>query len=83
MGIKGFDHLYIESPRFEESVFNFTAAGYVPVITHPERLTWIEGHYGVVESLARLEGRISEADMSAMNARAKLDKVTEEQVAAA
>jgi protein-tyrosine phosphatase len=25
----------------------------VPVITHPERLTWIEGHYGVVESLAR------------------------------
>lgn len=36
----------------------------------------------IVESLARLEGRISEADMSAMNARAKLDKVSEEQVAA-
>ena len=44
---------HVAPPRFEESVFNFTAAGYVPVITHPERLTWIEGHYPVVESLAR------------------------------
>jgi protein-tyrosine phosphatase len=38
-------------PRFEESVFDFTATGYVPIITHPERLTWIEGHYRVFESL--------------------------------
>jgi osmoprotectant transport system permease protein len=36
----------------------------------------------VIESLARLEGRISATDMSAMNARAKLDKVPEDQVAA-
>lgn len=34
-------------PRFEDSVFNITASGYTPVITHPERLTWIEGHYDV------------------------------------
>jgi protein-tyrosine phosphatase len=44
---------HVAPPRFEESVFNFTAAGYVPVITHPERLTWIDGHYGVFESLFR------------------------------
>ncbi len=44
---------HVAPPRFEESVFNFTAAGYVPLITHPERLSWIEGHYSVVESLAR------------------------------
>ena len=34
-------------PRFEDSVFNLVAAGYTPIITHPERLTWVEGHYPV------------------------------------
>jgi protein-tyrosine phosphatase len=34
-------------PRFEESVFSLVAAGYTPVITHPERLTWVEHHYPV------------------------------------
>jgi protein-tyrosine phosphatase len=29
------------------------AAGYVPVITHPERLTWIEDRYAVFPRLAR------------------------------
>jgi len=42
---------HVAPPRLEESVFNFTAAGYVPVITHPERLTWIDGKYSVFESL--------------------------------
>lgn len=44
---------HVAPPRFEESVFNFIAAGYVPVITHPERLTWIVEHYDVFERLAR------------------------------
>ncbi|MCB2018555.1 MAG: capsular biosynthesis protein [Hydrogenophaga sp.] len=34
-------------PRLEESVFSLVAAGYTPVITHPERLTWVENHYPV------------------------------------
>ncbi len=34
-----------------------------------------------LETLGRLEGRISTAEMAAMNARAKLDRVTEQQVA--
>ena len=34
-------------PRFEESVFDLVMAGYTPVITHPERLTWVEDHYPV------------------------------------
>jgi len=38
-------------PRFEESVFNLRAAGVIPVITHPERLSWIEGHYDVFSRL--------------------------------
>ena len=44
---------HVAPPRFEESVFDFTAAGYVPVITHPERLSWIEGRYHVFQSLFR------------------------------
>jgi len=32
-------------PHFDEYVFNILAAGYVPIITHPERLRWIEDHY--------------------------------------
>jgi protein-tyrosine phosphatase len=32
--------------RFQESIFDSLAAGYVPVITHPERLTWLDkAHY--------------------------------------
>ena len=43
----------VAPPRFAESVIDFIAAGFVPVITHPERLTWIGDHYRVFESLAR------------------------------
>jgi protein-tyrosine phosphatase len=40
-------------PRFDESVFNLRTAGIVPVITHPERLSWIESHYEVFEKMVR------------------------------
>lgn len=43
---------HVAPPRFEESVFNFLVAGYVPVVTHPERLTWIERHYEMFKRLA-------------------------------
>ena len=43
---------HVAPPRFEESVFNFLVAGYVPVITHPERLTWIEANYEVFKRVA-------------------------------
>lgn len=36
---------HVAPPRLEESVFALLTAGYVPVITHPERLSWIDGHY--------------------------------------
>jgi protein-tyrosine phosphatase len=39
-------------PRFAELVFNLVGAGYVPVITHPERLYWIEDHFEVFKALA-------------------------------
>ncbi len=43
----------VRPPRFQESVFALIAAGYTPVITHPERLTWIGDHYDDFTSLAK------------------------------
>jgi protein-tyrosine phosphatase len=44
---------HVAPPRFQESVFQLVAAGYVPVITHPERLTWVEDNYAVFGDLVR------------------------------
>jgi len=41
----------VAPPRFAEAMFDFVAAGYVPVLTHPERLTWIKGHYDAFVAL--------------------------------
>jgi protein-tyrosine phosphatase len=43
----------VRPPRFLESVFELTAAGYVAIITHPERLTWVDQHYEDFIALAR------------------------------
>ena len=32
-------------PRLADAVFDTMAAGFHPIITHPERLRWIEDHY--------------------------------------
>jgi protein-tyrosine phosphatase len=42
---------HVAPPRFADSIFQLVVAGYTPVITHPERLTWIEGHYPVFVNL--------------------------------
>jgi protein-tyrosine phosphatase len=39
-------------PLLERFVFQLMAAGYVPILTHPERLSWIEGHYPVFQRLS-------------------------------
>ncbi|WP_084087410.1 tyrosine-protein phosphatase [Aerolutibacter daejeonensis] len=44
---------HVAPPRFEEAVFELMAAGYVPVITHPERLTWVESHYDLFTRLSQ------------------------------
>jgi protein-tyrosine phosphatase len=43
---------HVAPPRFEEAVFELMAAGIVPVVTHPERLTWIETHYDMFRRLS-------------------------------
>lgn len=40
-------------PRLDSLVFDILAAGYVPILTHPERLAWIEQHYDLIVRLAR------------------------------
>lgn len=45
---------HVAPPNFEGFVFSLVAAGYVPVVTHPERLSWIEDHY---DAFCRLSDR--------------------------
>jgi protein-tyrosine phosphatase len=63
---------HVAPPNFEDFVQRVIAAGYVPIITHPERLHWIEDHYQVFVRLAQqgawmqitagsLAGRFSDA----------------------
>lgn len=39
--------------HLEDMFFNIQMSGFVPVLTHPERLRWIENNYGVICELAR------------------------------
>lgn len=39
-------------PRLDELAFGFVTAGYYPILTHPERLSWIEGQFDVVLRMA-------------------------------
>jgi protein-tyrosine phosphatase len=43
---------HVAPPGFEQQVFALMAEGLVPVITHPERLSWVEDHYDLFVRLA-------------------------------
>jgi protein-tyrosine phosphatase len=44
---------HVAPPRLEDLFFSMLVAGFVPILTHPERLTWIESHYQTVQRLAQ------------------------------
>lgn len=44
---------HVAPPRFEDVVFELMAAGIVPVVTHPERLSWVETHYDLFIRLSQ------------------------------
>jgi protein-tyrosine phosphatase len=44
---------HLAPPRMEELFFNILVAGYVPILTHPERLSWIDSQYAAIKRLAR------------------------------
>lgn len=45
---------HVAPPLLEEVVFDVMAAGWRPILTHPERLSWIDDHYDI---MVRLAGR--------------------------
>jgi tyrosine-protein phosphatase YwqE len=47
-------------PQFEDCIFRLQSAGYVAILTHPERLSWIEPQYILVRRMMRPP--VSDAD---------------------
>ena len=44
---------HVLPPRTEDVFFDLTAAGFVPILTHPERMSWIGHRYDVGEAACR------------------------------
>jgi protein-tyrosine phosphatase len=44
---------HVAPPRLDDLFFQLIVAGYVPILTHPERLTWIKSHYAAIQGLVR------------------------------
>jgi protein-tyrosine phosphatase len=44
---------HVAPPRLDELFFSILVADYVPILTHPERLSWIEDHYQMMIELVR------------------------------
>ena len=42
---------HVAPPRLEDLFFSLITAGYVPILTHPERLTWINSAYASMERI--------------------------------
>lgn len=43
---------HVLPPRVEDVFFSLSAAGYVPILTHPERMSWIEQRFDLIKRLA-------------------------------
>ena len=42
---------HVLPPRLEDLIFGLQTAGYVPILTHPERLSWVQGRYDLIRRL--------------------------------
>jgi len=42
---------HVAPPRLDDAFFRILVAGHVPILTHPERLDWIESHYPAIVRL--------------------------------
>lgn len=40
-------------PQIEDFFFNLAVAGYVPILTHPERLSWVPSRYQMIKKLVQ------------------------------
>ena len=44
---------HVPPPRMDRLFFDLLAAGYVPILTHPERMSWADRDYALIERLVR------------------------------
>ena len=44
---------HIAPVRLEDLFFDILVSGYTPILTHPERLTWVRAHYERVQRMVR------------------------------
>lgn len=42
---------HVAPPQLEEFFFALVTAGYVPILTHPERLSWVRSRYNTIKKL--------------------------------
>jgi protein-tyrosine phosphatase len=42
---------HVMPPQFDDCIFRLQSAGYVAILTHPERLSWIEPQYALVRRM--------------------------------
>ena len=42
---------HVAPPQLEEFFFSLVTAGYVPILTHPERLSWVRSRYDTIKKL--------------------------------
>ncbi|SFZ80651.1 protein-tyrosine phosphatase [Devosia enhydra] len=45
---------HVLPPRMEQLLASLLEAGYVPILTHPERLSWVEQHYDLIRRLSAM-----------------------------
>lgn len=43
---------HVAPPQLDQMFFNILASGFCPILTHPERLSWIEQKYSLIRQLA-------------------------------
>ena len=43
---------HVAPPRLQDFTFGLMTSGYVPVLTHPERFSWIDGQYDLIQRMA-------------------------------
>jgi protein-tyrosine phosphatase len=59
LGLAGSRYVLVEPPhhtapaRLEQLFFDLLVAGFFPILTHPERLSWINAHYDLMQRLVR------------------------------
>jgi protein-tyrosine phosphatase len=44
---------HTEPPHLEDFFFNLLVSGFVPILTHPERLTWVPSRYEFIQRLVQ------------------------------